>query len=264
MIETIPKVVGMAYAILATIAIVVLLRRKKFNKRIGLGFLVVSTLSGFLIFAPMLPYQFQAMIVGNTKQLGAPVALAVLVLVAFVVLLFVFGRIFCGYVCPIGTVQELLSRLPVRQIRIENKYLPILVRFGFLVAFVVLAAIFSIGLLRYFGVRDFFYLATGSGFFYVFLGLAALSIFVYRPICRFLYPYGAVLSLAAGRSRFRFRRNGDCINCKKCIEACPTGEAGREDLKQECYMCDRCREVCPVNGLDFSRTPVGSGTDGGQ
>ena len=48
---------------------------------------------------------------------------------------------------------------------------------------------------------------------------------------------------------FKFRRNEKCIDCGKCEKACPTGEAGREDMKMECYMCNRCVEACPFDAI---------------
>ncbi len=255
-IESIPKIAGMAYAVVATILVIVLLRRRKFNKKIGYIFLAISTLFGFLIFAPMLPYQFQAVILGNVKQLGAPVALVIMVLVAFVVLAFIAGRAFCGYVCPIGTLQELLYNIPTKKFGIHNKSIPVVFSYIFLVAFIVTALTLSVGLLKYLGVRDFFYLNTSSPFFYVFMGLLIVSVFSYRPFCRFTCPYGVLLSLAAIKSRFRLRRNENCTDCGECDEECPTLEAGRTDLKQECYLCQRCLHICPNSAIDYTRKQI--------
>lgn len=252
-IDSIPQVVGMAYAIIATFVIVLLLRKGKFSRRKGYIFLIVSTLFGFLVFAPMLPLQLQTIIMGNAKQIEAPLPFAVVVLVVFIVLAFAFGRSFCGYVCPIGTVQELIYLLPSKKLKISNKAITIAFRLLFSIAFVVLAAAFSIGLLKYLGVKDFFYLDTGSVFFWAFLAIAAISIFLYRPFCRLACPYGVLLSLAVIKGRFKLRRNENCINCKKCIEVCPTNEVGWTDRKQECYMCYRCKEVCPVDGMEYTR-----------
>lgn len=246
------KVAGMAYAIIATILLVVMLRKGKFNRRIGYLFLAISTVLGFVIFAPMLPNQFQVLLMGTTKQLGVPVPLAGAVLFVFVALSFAFGRVFCGYVCPIGTVQELLYLLPGKKLKITNKTITTAFRIGFLIAFIVLAAGFSIGLLRYLGLKDFFDLNTGAVFFWAFLAIVVISVLVYRPFCRLGCPYGALLSLAAIKGRFKLRRNENCINCKKCGEACPTNESGWTDLKQECYMCNRCQEVCPVKGIEYT------------
>ena len=252
-IDSIPQVVGMAYAIIATLVIVILLRKDRFSRRKGYIFLVVSTLFGFLVFAPMLPLQLQTILMGNAKQIEAPLPLAIVVLVVFIVLAFAFGRSFCGHVCPIGTVQELIYLLPSKKLKISNKAITITFRLLFSIAFVILAAAFSIGLLKYLGVKDFFHLDTASVFFWAFLAIAVISIFLYRPFCRLACPYGVLLSLAVIKGRFKLRRNENCINCKKCIEACPTNEVGWTDLKQECYMCYRCKEVCPVDGMEYTR-----------
>ena len=252
-IDSIPQVVGMAYAIIATLVIVILIRKDRFSRRKGYIFLIVSTLFGFLVFAPMLPLQLQIIIMGNVKQIEAPLPLAVVVLVVFIVLAFAFGRSFCGHVCPIGTVQELIYLLPSKKLKISNKGITIAFRLIFSIAFVILAAAFSIGLLKYLGVKDFFHLDTGAVFFWAFLAIAIISIFLYRPFCRLACPYGVLLSLAVIKGRFKLRRNENCINCKKCIEACPTNEVGWTDLKQECYMCYRCKEICPVDGMEYTR-----------
>ena len=255
-IDSIPKVVGMAYAIIATFVIVILLRKGKFSRRKGYIFLVASTLFGFLVFAPMLPLQLQTVIMGNAKQLGAPLPLAIVVLVVFIVLAFAFGRSFCGYVCPIGTVQELTYLLPLKKLKSSNKAITIAFRLIFSIAFVILAVAFSIGLLKYLGVKDFFNLDSVSVFFWGFLAITVISIFLYRPFCRLACPYGVLLSLAVIKGRFKLKRNENCTNCKKCIEACPTNEVGWTDLKQECYMCYRCKEVCPVNGMEYTRRHI--------
>lgn len=252
-IESIPKVVGMAYAIIATMMVVVMMKRGKFSKRKGYVLLVISTLFGFLVFAPMLPYQFQSVILGKTQQLAVPIALAVVVLCAFVVLAFAFGRAFCGYVCPIGTIHELVYHLPVKKLRIGVKAIPVVFRLAFFTAFIALAAGASVGLLKYIGVKDLFYLNASSAWFFVFLALVIASVFVYRPFCRFLCPYGVLLSLASIGSRFGLVRTDACVDCGKCEKTCPTKEAGRTDLKQECYLCNRCKDICPKNAIVYGR-----------
>jgi len=129
----------------------------------------------------------------------------------------------------------------------------VLFRLAFLVALVVLAVTLSVPLLRYLGVGDFFQLNVTSAFFYPFLALVVVGLFLYRPFCRFLCPYGAMLSLASLAGLFKLRRNENCIECGDCEEACPTGEATRRARKQECYMCNRCREVCPVDAIVLAR-----------
>ncbi len=250
MLEDAPKAIGMIYAIVAVLILGYLLYKGSFSRRIGYLFLVVSVASGFLLFAPMLPNQMQVLLLGNTKQLAVPAGVAALILVVFVIISFIMGRIFCGYVCPIGVMQELVYRIKIKKFKIRNKAIPIGFHLLFLPVFIVFAVVFSEGLLMRLGLKDFFHLEI-SIYFYVFLSLMILSVFLYRPFCRLLCPYGAILSLVSGKSRFRLRRTDECLDCGKCEKACPTNEAGETDRKQECYLCNRCKDICPVNAIEY-------------
>ena len=252
-LENIPKIVGMIYAIIALFIIVYLFHKDKFNRKIGYLFFTISALMGFLVFAPMFPNQLQILLLGNVKQLGAPIQIALIGIVLFIILTFVFGRLFCGYLCPIGTLQEIVYLIPLKKLKIKNKTPLIIFRLIFFIAFVVLSVIFAMGILTYFGFYDFFNLNINSIFFYILLILLAASIFVYRPFCRFFCPYGTLLSLASIKGLFKLQRNADCVDCKKCEIICPTNEAGENDLKQECYLCNRCKNVCSVDAIEYVR-----------
>jgi len=243
------KIVGMIYAVVAFFILVYFFYKNKVNKKIEYTFLGISTLLGFLIFAPMIPLQFQLLILGAVKKLGVSSTMVVVVLLLFIFLTALFGRIFCGYICPIGTIQELLYNLPTKKIKIKNKIFQIIFRLIFFSIFLVLGVFFSKGILMYFGIKEFFGLDIYSPLFYVFLTFLILSIFVYRPFCRFFCPYGVLLSFASMVSIFKLRRDEKCKDCKLCEDACPTNEAGKKDLKLECYLCNRCQHVCPVDGV---------------
>lgn len=79
---------------------------------------------GFLVFAPMFPNQFQLIVLGNTGQLGAPIQIAIIGLLLFIVLTFVSGRMFCSYLCPIGAIQELAHFIPIKKLKITPMWNP--------------------------------------------------------------------------------------------------------------------------------------------
>jgi ferredoxin-type protein NapH len=253
-IENIPKIAGIAYALIASFILFSLFYYDKYTKNIGYLFFIISITMGFLVFAPMFPYQFQMLVLGKIQQLGGPFPVVVITLVLFIILTLIFGRLFCGFICPIGTLQELAYTLSTPKVKILNKNLVVVFHLLFFLVFLLLSVLFSLGILTYLGVHDFFYLAIGSVFFLVFLALVLLSIVLYRPFCRFCCPYGLLLSLASITSICKLRRTETCTACGKCENVCPTNEAGKTDLKQECYLCNRCRDVCPVDALEYGRT----------
>ena len=247
------KIVGMAYAIIALLILAYLFRKDKYNKKIGFIFLIISTTLGFLIFAPMLPHQFQTLVLGKVGGRGAPLPLVIVGLLLFVGFTFIFGRLFCGFVCPIGAIQELAYKIPTRKKKIASKALVLAVQVIVFILFIVLGVFFSVAILSYFGFQDFFQWNVVSPFFYVFIALLIISVFIYRPFCQLFCPYGLLLSLFAVKSIFKLRRNDKCIDCSSCDDACPTSEAGRGDLKRECYMCNRCKETCAFEAIDYRR-----------
>ncbi|MDT8358646.1 MAG: 4Fe-4S binding protein, partial [Methanomicrobiaceae archaeon] len=123
-----------------------------------------------------------------------------------------------------------------------------IVRAAVFVVFLLGGLLLSVNLLGALGLRHFFHLQTASLSFALFGGIVLLSAAVYRPFCRLICPYGALLSLASTRPLFALRRTDACIECGKCERACPTDVAGRDAPRGECYLCGRCVEACPVEG----------------
>jgi ferredoxin-type protein NapH len=252
-IAQIPKAVGFIYALVMIFVIAYLWYSGRWRQKIGWLLLVISALLGFLIFSPIAPWQFQQLILRDVQGLGAPLIVGVIGLSIVLLLTFIFGRFFCGYLCPVGTVQEIASHAPVPKVNLRQKKRFMLIRAAFFIVFLLMAFLLSASLLTWFGIRDFFYLVLTAGTV-VFIGVLLLSMTFYRPFCRLICPYGALLSLGTWKGLFKLQRTDACIECKKCEKTCPTDEAKRDDNKAECYLCGRCMDVCPVTGaLQYNR-----------
>ncbi|MCM2466575.1 4Fe-4S binding protein [Methanoculleus oceani] len=247
-VESIPKAAGFVYGIIAFAALVWLWRSGRFTRRRAVPFLAASTLFGFLVFAPVFPYQFQALVLRDAAALGSPLPMALAGLLAFIVLALVFGRIVCGQVCPAGAVQELMYLVPAPKHGRAESRVPVAVRAGVFVVFLAAGLGLSVNLLALMGLPAFFNLTVASASFFVFLSIVLLSAVVYRPFCRYVCPYGALLAPAASKSLYRLRRTEACIGCRKCERACPTGAADPAAGLGECYLCGRCTEACPADG----------------
>lgn len=244
-----PPIIGLVYALLGIPVIAHLWHSGRMTRGIAYLFLLISVLLGFLIFSPMVPHQFQQAITAAGLGPGGPSLLVAGGLLAlFMLLAFLTGRVFCAQLCPIGAIQELFYTNPDMKVFATEKRSLIILRWAAFILFLTLGFFFSVALLSFFGIRQFFSLEYGSLLFTAFVVLIAISLFFYRPFCRLICPAGALFSLAAAKGLYRLRRTASCIRCGNCERACPTGEAGEGDSKSECYLCGRCTRACPEPG----------------
>jgi ferredoxin-type protein NapH len=238
---------GNLYGLVMVFVIAYLWYSGRWNQKAGLAVLFISAALGFLIFSPVMPYQFEQIALRNEAALQAPVAVAAAGFTITLVIVFVFGRFFCGYLCPAGAVQEIAYHVPVKKVPVRLKVAFMIIRAAFSILFLVLAFASSFSLLAFFGIRDFFSLVPATAAL-VFLILILAGTAVYRPFCRLFCPAGFLFSLAGWKGILKIRRTDTCISCKKCEKACPADVAGRDDPKAECYLCGRCMEACQTEG----------------
>ncbi|MDD1680424.1 MAG: 4Fe-4S binding protein [Methanoregula sp.] len=220
------------------------------TRKVVLASVITATLAGFVFLAPIMPMELGGIV--NVLTGVSALNTGVIVICAVVAITLVVGRTFCGSICPVGSVQELAYAVPVKKTVIRRTEIPELVRLAIFGA-TVIAAAYLIDLMAFTGLYDLFSL-TLSASLLVAAGLVLVSVFLYRPVCRILCPFGVLFSIFAEFSLFRLRRTETCISCKKCEKACPTRTAGKTDSKRECYLCGRCTDVCPVDtALSYRR-----------
>lgn len=157
--------------------------------------------------------------VDNTYHLPLVVLLFFILPIIFA---FLFGRVFCAGVCPFGALQELLN---VKNYRISKSVCT---------ALSVIPWIYLFFALLYALTRSRFIICQFDPFIGIFrLGgdfglitfggiLLVMSIFTGRPFCRFLCPYGALLSLFSSVSIWKIKiTEKTCVNCQLCHNSCP-------------------------------------------
>lgn len=181
---------------------------------------------------------------------------------------------FCGWVCPLGFIQDLTSglstflqrRVPgfrhfVKAVKTRGARLAVIDRWLRLLKYAVLAWAVS-GAAAY-GVmvfRDYdpwaalltiaeFSLTPG---FVVLIVMLVASFFVERPWCRYACPLGAAAGLLGRLSPVYLKREAPaCKGCAVCNKACPMGleVAKATTIKSvDCIGCLECLEVCPRQG----------------
>ena len=193
---------------------------------------------------------------------------------AFLVTAFLARSAFCGWICPLGFLQELTSgisrllqrRVPaarsiVAAVSSRGKPLAALDRSLRLLKYAVL--LWSLVGAAYFGVmvfRDFdpwaalITIATpslGIGTVVLTVTLVA-SLFVDRPWCRYACPLGAVGGLVARMGPIYLKRESEhCKGCAVCSRRCPMGldvHSATTIKSPDCIGCLECLESCPREG----------------
>ena len=162
---------------------------------------------------------------------AAPVAVTAFFVLPLAVALFA-GRTFCAGVCPHGALQDLFLLKPVKLPAWLEHGLSIL-PFVYLGAGILFAATGSAFIICEYDPFISIFRLTGR-FLIVGAGVALLllGMFVGRPYCRFLCPYGALLNLTAsvGKWRVQVLTADECIRCRLCEACCPYGAIRGPDL----------------------------------
>lgn len=152
-----------------------------------------------------------------------PLTVGVFFLAPIVVALF-FGRAFCAGVCPHGAIQDLMLLKPVKVPLWLEQGLGVL-PFIYLGAGVLFAATGSAFIIcRADPFIPIFRLAGPTTMVVLGIAFLVLAMFVGRPYCRFMCPYGAVLRMASMVSKWYVRISpAHCSRCRICEEVCPYG-----------------------------------------
>ncbi len=152
-----------------------------------------------------------------------PIGVLVFFVLPIAVALF-FGRSFCAAVCPHGALQDLVLLKPLKVPEWLEEGLSIL-PFIYLGAGVLFAATGSAFVIcQYDPFVPVFRMSGRTLMVLSGVGLLVLGIFVGRPHCRFLCPYGALLKVGATFSKWHVRVTPNhCTQCRLCESSCPLG-----------------------------------------
>ena len=154
---------------------------------------------------------------------GTPVPLLVSVFFLLPLLFALyFGRVFCAAVCPLGAIQEVCAVQPVQIPRTAEIVLGMFAYAYLGLAMLGLYTGTGFLICRYDPFVGFF--RQGGSFNMLIAGgiLLLIGIFIARPYCRFLCPYGVLLRWVSIFSRRHASVTpAECIQCRLCETACP-------------------------------------------
>ncbi len=180
------------------------------------------------------------------------------------VLLVLAGPVICGWICPLGSLQEWIGKLGKKIFKKRyNTFVPAkldkVLRYLRYVVFiwVTYMTIVSGKLIfqdydPYFALFNFWTSEVSLAGILILAATLILSLFVERPFCKYACPFGAFQGLFNLIRIFPIKRNtATCINCKACDRACPmnievsTAQSVRD---HQCISCLECTSeaACPV------------------
>ena len=200
------------------------------------------------------------------------------------------GRFFCGFVCPLGTMNQFTGWLgrrglkPAGQVELNRHQPAQALKYYFLVFLLVLALMGSLqtGIidplpLVYRSVNLALLPLVDAGLngprFYasvwllgvVFLVVLGLNVVRPRFFCRFICPLGALFGLLGRFSPWRLGKQtaGKCGDCRLCEAHCegacrPAGEI----IVGECVLCLNCLDTCPSGRITFAGRASAAGETG--
>jgi polyferredoxin len=257
------------------ILFVLLLAHAKSHAFSGAGVELTRPVNLFFRLDPLVA--FVNLLAGHAVYLALTWSLVILVPTFFL------GRFFCGWICPLGSLNQFLgnirSQSQGRKTRIaSNRYINWQTTKYLLLIAGSLAALFGSSIVGWIDPFSLFVRSMGvsilptaaSKKYYVvyqphywpgvlmgavFLVLLAMNLRVTRLWCRALCPLGALLGMAARWSILGLHKDAaTCNKCSRCLVNCQGGDdpiGGVPWHKAECHLCLNCVDACPHGSLEF-------------
>lgn len=179
------------------------------------------------------------------------------------------GRVICGFLCPVGLIQELLHRIPSPKWK-KGRITRVLsyCKYVVLALFVIAVPLFQYapGFCKYICPAGTFeagfplvfknkFLRTMLGRLFTIKVLLLVLIligcvFCFRAFCRFLCPLGAIYSFFHPVAVFGIRVDSTkCTHCNACVRCCPMDIRTVGD--RECVHCGSCIDACPEQCIRY-------------
>jgi len=172
------------------------------------------------------------------------------------------GRAFCSWICPVGSVNQLLGKFAAWKLRIPAAWLR-WSAWGKLIALAVALYLFF-ALDNYRALPP---IRTGEFLSSIMLNfqnatlpwivrssvvicLILFSLVIANFWCRFGCPMGGVLEIFRKFSIFKVYKTFACDNCNACLRKC---EMGTRPAEANCTNCGDCLNTCHKDAIKFGR-----------
>jgi len=167
----------------------------------------------------------------------------------FLLILFILaigGRWACSGICPLGIIEELIFKIPFPKKYLELPYEKYLKKIKYIIFVLLLILVPTLFMPNQGKWKTGFLFFKLFGFTTVFV----LSLFIYRPFCKYFCPFGVFLGFFNKISPYRYVVDLTCNHCGLCKRKCKMGVTPYANPNNmECIRCGECLNKCPKNAL---------------
>lgn len=161
-----------------------------------------------------------------------------------------FGRIYCGWLCPINTVMRpmnwIYKKLGLKRLN-APKWLKLKIIPWILLALLIIAMI--AGKLLKIKIPGLL----------IILALGFIFSFVFKPevFHNYICPFGILQGLPGRFAKSTFKTNrARCTGCGLCLKVCDAEAITISNKKAEidkrlCHQCNNCKTVCPADAINY-------------
>lgn len=166
-----------------------------------------------------------------------------------------FGRIFCGWICPMNTLMIITESIKLK-LKIKPKSSPKWLKNGWLAWILLVVSILMMILSK-----KIFHFEVPILLYLLILSVLVTSIYKPEVFHNQLCPFGVLLSLT-GRFAFFSRKVNleKCNGCKLCEKTCPSEAIVMSPLTKKaeinrkfCHQCYNCELICPQKAIDYGK-----------
>ena len=228
------------------------------------------TIGVFLLF-PVIIFYFSPYLIIMGALEGVIAGCFIMFALQFLFSLF-FGRALCGYLCPVGGLQECLMLANNKKVRGGKRNL---IKYCIWAPWIMTIAVLFI---RAGGIKEidfFFHIKNGVSLtepftYMIYYGVVLIVVIMgltmgRRAFCHYvcwMAPFMAAGSKAADLLKFPKLRlkpaKINCVGCGMCSGKCPMSLDVKEMVENEnmknseCILCGECIDICPKKAIVYS------------